>query len=161
MFRRACLLLLLITLPTAVVLLASGCDYGGDEPAAAANGEVVDLPPTETSASGHPKLSSKLNRLISANEQGEAEEFARPRGIELVDGSVQIIIECEPGEVEAAAVAAGALGTVELTTGTLVQAVVPITSLTALALAESIRFIRLPSRSVPEASNQDKGLASG
>lgn len=107
----------------------------------------VEDPPSisiEPPEKGNPKLSGTLNQLIRAEEQGEAEEFARPRGIELVDGSVMVIIECEPGQAEAVAEAASALGIVELSILDLVQVVVPITNLTALAEVESIRFIRLP-----------------
>jgi len=58
--------------------------------------------------------------------------------------SVRVVIWCEPDQARAAAKIAGALGDVELVTRRgLVQAVVPITSLTALAQAESIRFIEL------------------
>ena len=51
-----------------------------------------------------------------------------------------------PVKVEAAAETVSAFGTVELAIGNLVQAVVPITSLVALAEVESeaIHLIRLP-----------------
>jgi len=97
------------------------------------------------------KLEGHLNQLIRAEEQGEAEEFARQRVIELVDGSVRVIIECLPGHAEEVARAAGAFGIVELTHRDLVQAVVPITNLNALDELEGIRFIRLPIRSEEEA----------
>jgi len=96
------------------------------------------------------KLEGHLNRLIRAEEQGEAEEFARPRGIELLDGSVRVTIECQSGHAEEVARAAGAFGIVELTHRDLVQAVVPITNLNALDELEGIRFIRLPIRSQEE-----------
>ena len=115
----------------------------------------VDLPPIEYPEKGHPKLASHLNRLILAEEQGEAEAFARPRNIKLVNGNVRVSIECVPGQVEEAAKAVSALGTVELIArfSNGIQAVVPITSLTALADEESIRFIGLPVPPDPAGGN--------
>jgi len=102
----------------------------------------------------NPKLDSHLQDLILAERQGEAESFASRRDIELIDGSVRVTIECMPSQVEAAAEAATNAGAKQVRSRKdLVQAVVPITSLTALAEAESIRFIELPWRSQEEASN--------
>ena len=106
------------------------------------NGE--DIPSIEPPALGQPKLSGTLNQLIRAEEQGEADEFAQQRGIELVDGSVKVIIECEPGQAEAVAEAASALGIVEIPILDLVQLVVPINNLTALEDIPGVSFVRLP-----------------
>jgi len=93
----------------------------------------------------NPRLSSHLDRLIDAESRGEAEAFAGPRRIELLDGDkVRITIECVPGHLGAVAETAGAYGIVEMSNRSLVQAVVPITSLTALAGVEGIRRVRLP-----------------
>jgi len=147
--------LLASVLLAAVILSGSGCDHSGDEPAAPADGEVGDLPPTEPSGNGHPKLSSKLNKLLSAYEQGEVEAFAGPTNIELLDGDkVRVTIECVPGHLEAVAETAGAYGIVEMSNRNLVQAVVPITSLTALAGVEGIRRVRLPEPPQENASDQ-------
>jgi len=97
------------------------------------------------------KLEGHLNQLIRAEEQGEAEEFARQRSIELVDGSVRVEIECLPGHAEEVARAASTFGIVELTYRNLVQAVVPITNLNALDELEGIRFIRMPRHPEEEA----------
>ena len=121
------------------LLLISACTANQEQ------GE--DLSPLlEEPEKGNPKLDSHLNQLIRAERQGEAESFARQSDIELVDGNVRVEIECLPDQVDAAAKEARALGTVEIISRRLngVQAVVPITSLTTLAEAESIRFIRLP-----------------
>ena len=102
----------------------------------------------------NPKLSSILNRLVLAEEQGEAEEFARQRGIELIDGGVTVIIHCVPGQCEATAEAATRASAREVQTreiDNLVRAVaVPITSLVALANDASISSIRLPVYGVEE-----------
>jgi hypothetical protein len=97
------------------------------------------------------KLDGTLNQLIRAEEQGEAEEFARQGNIKLVDGSVRVEIECLPGRAEEVARAAGAFGIVEGTYRNLVQAVVPITNLNALDEVEGIRFIRMPRHPEEEA----------
>ena len=132
--KRAIALTVLVCL--LLGLLVAGCTSKPEE------GEVLPLtPPLEK---GNPKLDSHLNQLIWAERQGVAESFARQRDIQLVDGNVRVIIECMPRQVEAATEAANALGTVELRYRNWVQAVVPITSLTALAEAESIHFVRLP-----------------
>jgi len=100
---------------------------------------------TPTPYQENPDISGSLKQLISANERGEAEEFARTNIIRLVDGSVTVLIECEPGDVEAVAKRAGAYGIVELTTRRgLVQVVVPITKIAALADISGVRFVRLP-----------------
>jgi len=101
------------------------------------------------------KLRLGLNQLIAAHEQGEAEEWARQSAIELPGPDrVRVIIWCEPGQAEAAADIAGAIGEVErVTRSGLVQAVVPITSLITLAQAESIRYIELARSSQLEDSD--------
>jgi len=97
------------------------------------------------------KLDGTLNQLIRAEEQGEAEEFARQGSIKLLDGSVRVIIECQSGHAEEVARAASAFGIVEGTARDVVQAVVPITNLNALDEVEGIRFIRMPRHPVEEA----------
>ncbi|MDP3947651.1 MAG: hypothetical protein Q8Q41_03105 [bacterium] len=105
---------------------------------------------------GNPKLGSALWQLIEAEKRGEAESFARQGDIKLVDGGVLVTMESVPGQVEAAAKAAINAGAQHLQAGSIgitkdwLDAVVPITSLEALANEESIRFIALPVRGVPE-----------
>ena len=55
-----------------------------------------------------------------------------------------VIIECEPGQAGAVAEAASDLGNIELVVRDLVQIVVPITNLTALADVPGVRLLRLP-----------------
>ena len=123
--NRRCLLLITLLLSFAV-LSVQGC-----------NSEPVE----------HPKLTPSLNKLIQAEWRGEAEEFARPRDIELLYDdsglvSVKVVIECLPEKVEEAADAAETYGTVGIIYRTFIQVVVPIASLPALADEESIRSIR-------------------
>ena len=103
---------------------------------------------------GNPKLDSQLNQLIQAEKLGDAASFAEQSNIELVDGNVRVIAESLPDQVDAAVKAAKALGVVETTYRNLLQVVVPITSLTTLANAASIHFIRLPQYPSPEAKGE-------
>ena len=125
--NRRCLLLIALLLVFAI-LPVQGCNC---EPAE------------------HPKLSSMLNKLVQAEWRGEAEEFARPRNIELLHDeaglvSVKVVIEYLDGQVEAATKTAEAYGTVGIIYRTSIQVVVPIASLPALADEKSIEHIRLP-----------------
>ena len=125
------------TLLVVVSLSIAGCTSNQD------GGE--NLPSiAEEPEKGNVKLDGTLNQLIRAEQRGEAEEFARQGIIELVDGSVRVMIECLPGHAEEVARAASAFGIVELTYRDWVQAVVPITNLTALADIPSVSFVRLP-----------------
>ena len=121
-------LLLIILLLSSAVLFMQGCNCEPGE---------------------HPKLSSELNKLVQAEWRGEAEEYARPRGIELLYDdagliSVKVLIECLPEKVEEAAEVVGTYGTVGFVVSRGVSAIVPITSLSALVDEESIESIRLP-----------------
>jgi hypothetical protein len=103
----------------------------------------------------NPKLSSYLNRLVQAEERGEAEEFAQQKGIELLYDntgpvSVRVTIHCSPGQVGTATKVTENYGTIEAKYLDMIQAVIPITSLVTLANEESIAFIRLPVYAVDE-----------
>ena len=142
-----------ISLIISPLLLSSCLAYEGQS---ASGEEGQDLPPIEVPEKGNPKLDSQLNQLVLAERRGEAASFAEQSNIELVDGAVRVIIECVPGQLEAATEAASALGVVETSYRNLLQVVVPITSLTTLADAASIHFIRLPQYSLPATTNRDK-----
>jgi hypothetical protein len=98
------------------------------------------------------KLDSQLNQLIDAEKRGEAESFAQLQKIELVDGSVKVVIKCQPEQCEAAAKAVSRVGTItdEDFRWEEIVALVPITRLIGLAGKGSIRNIRLPRKFVPE-----------
>jgi hypothetical protein len=97
----------------------------------------------------NPKLSPDLNGLVQAEWRGEAEEFAHRNCIELLDGdsglvSVEVEIDCAPGQVDAAIKAAETYGTVESNYLYMILAVVPVNKLTALAKDKSIELVRIP-----------------
>ena len=112
-------------------------------------------PHTSLPEKGNPKLDSQLNQLVLAESQGQAASFAEKSNIELVDGKVRVIVECLPDQVDAAIKASSALGIVETSYDNLLQVVVPITSLSTLADAASIRFIRLPQQPLPAPNKQE------
>ena len=124
-----------------LVLVPVACTSGQD---------IIDLPPSDLPDKGNPKLDSQLNQLVDAERRGEAASFAAQSDIDLVDGAVRVIIECVPGQLEAATEAATNAGAkLETSYDNLLQVVVPITSLTTLADAVSIHFIRLPQYPLP------------
>jgi len=101
----------------------------------------------QTTSGPPPNLDPKLYDLMLAESRGEAEAFAKPRNITLIDGSVRVIIEALPGQRGTAARAASRAGArIEITDGDTLQAVVPIQKLATLAKAESVRSIDLPRR---------------
>jgi len=137
----------------ALALIPVACTSGRD---------TINLPSHDSADKGNPKLDSRLNQLVRAEMRGEAASFAEQSNIELVDGAVRVIIECVPGQLEAAAgAAAGAGARVETSYDDWLQVVAPITSLGALADTESIHFIRLPQQPLPAPNNQGKGLFNG
>ena len=131
------------------LLLGSGLLLG-EQPAAATDGEELNLPPIELPEKGNPKLDSQLNQLVSAQTPKGAASFAQESNIELVDDNVRVIVECLPGQVDAAVKAVGTLGVVETNYRNLLQIVVPISNLTALADTLSIRLVRLPWEPLPD-----------
>lgn len=110
-------------------------------------GPSLDLPREK-----NPKLGSQLDQLVRAEGRGEAASFARKNNIVLVDERVRVIVESLPGQIEAVAQAAGALGVVEATSGNLLQVLVPVGRLTALSQAEGVRLVRLPQEPLPGAA---------
>ena len=124
-----------------LVLVPVACTSGQD---------IIDLPPFDSPNKGNPKLDSQLNQLVDAERHGEAASFAERSDIELVDWAVRVIIECVPGQLEAATKSATNAGAkLETSYDNLLQVVVPITNLTTLADAASIHFIRLPQYPLP------------
>ncbi|MBI4267006.1 MAG: hypothetical protein HY668_01395 [Chloroflexi bacterium] len=120
--------------------------------ACASNRDIINKPQSSPADKGNPKLDSRLNQLVSAERRGELAAFARQSNIELFNGEVRVIIECVPGQLEAATAAAtGAGAKLETSYDNLLQVRAPVASLNALAEAGSIRFIRLPRQPLPAA----------
>ncbi len=135
------IIVVMLTSIGVLVLAPVACTSGQD---------IIDLPPSDLPDKGNPKLDSQLNQLVDAEGHGEAASFAEQSDIELVDGAVRVIIECLPGQLEAATEAATNAGAkLETSYDNLLQVVIPITSLTTLAEIASIHFIRLPQYPLP------------
>lgn len=99
---------------------------------------------------GNPKLDSQLNQLVAAQAKGEVTAYAQKMNINLNDGRIRVVIECVPGQIEVASKAAVSSGAVvETTYENLIQVLIPVANLTALAKNESIKFVRLPQQPVP------------
>ncbi len=156
-------LLTAVSLCLTLVLLLPGCGQATTEPTPAAADNQTASPPLEQSEkteknllppppkTGNPKLDSALWGLIEAEKRGEAESYARQSGgdIVLVDGNVEVEIVCVSDQLEAAAKAATSAGAkVRLSYKNVLEALVPITSLEALANDKNIYVIRVPARAV-------------
>lgn len=121
-----------------------------------ASEKTTNFPPSFSPDEGNPKLDSILNQLVLAEGSGEAASFAGKNNIELTDGRVRVIIDCTPGQLEAASGAATKAGAkLETSYDNLLQALVPVTSLITLADADSIQFIRLPQTPLPATNKQE------
>lgn len=106
-------------------------------------------------AVANPRLGSSLAGLTAVQEasgEAAARDLAASQGMTVKDGGVQVVIEAAAGDTAAAEDAARAKGArVETTSGRLVQAVVPIASLKALAADPAVAKVRQPLKPVPAA----------
>ena len=118
-----------------------------------------ELPPLPLLSKGNPKLDSRLNQLLlRASSPNEAATFAQQAGIGYAEGKVRVIVESLPDEVEAARGEARGLGTVEAQYNNLLQVLLPIQQLTALANRQSVRLIRMPCEFFPDAVSKGVSL---
>ena len=135
----------MLLLVSVLILFPTACTSSQD---------TVPPPSPSLPEKGNPKLDSALNQLVSAERRGEAASFAKQTNITLVNGDVRVVIECVPGQLEAATEAATNAGAkIEADYKDLLQVTVPVASLSTLADAESIHFIRLPQQPLPAPSN--------
>ena len=155
MVRRTTVIISIIIIATLVSSL--GLPFG--VPSTGAAGEGVKLPPPPPREIVNVNLDSALNQLIIAQRQGQAESFARQSNIELINESVWVIIEGAPGQVEAVTLAATEVGAERLRAGSIgdmknwLKALVPITSLEALANENNIERIDVADAGQPAKSN--------
>ncbi len=139
------------------LFLGSGLPFG-EQPASAAEGQELDLSQIELPEKGNPKLDSQLNRLVSAETSKRAASFAQESNIELVEGKVRVIIESLPDQFDAANEAASAIGVVETSYRNLLQVVVPVSQLTALADTQGIHLVRMPWEPLPAVVSEGAAL---
>jgi subtilisin family serine protease len=111
----------------------------------------------------NPKLEPSLAQLVDAFEREgvvKAARVAEKAGTRISGDSVRIIIEAQPGKTEEAENLARALGgTLEGSTETLVQALMPLSSLEELASHDEARYVRQPIRFLPAASSEGVGIS--
>jgi len=114
-------------------------------PGGVAPGDVFAAP-TDKTADRPPGIQPVLAELagtLSASGPAVAEEFAAERGLRLVDGRVQLVVEAEdPAAASGEITAAG--GVIEAAHGKLVQASVPVGELHRLAAAATVEYLRQP-----------------
>jgi len=138
---------LILDLVIVITLLFGVFGVGG---IASAQNQFTDLKALKTEVKGHPKLQSLLDQLASAHEKGVASSFAQQHSLELEAENIRVVIEAEPeteSEVISKAKSLGA--SVEMTYENMVQAIVPIGQLKALANVRDVKLVRLPFQAVP------------
>ena len=147
---------------TLLILLVIALGTGGfpflSQPAIADDGENLIPAEIESPPKGNPKLDSRLNKMASESAEPVALSFAQQQAAPAEDNSIRLIIESVPGQAGEAVIAAGALGTVEAIHGDLIQVLVPVSQLTALADSPNIRFARLPMEPLPTVTSEGVAL---
>jgi subtilisin family serine protease len=147
---------------------AAGSAGGGDQELRRNPARTEKLLETLETRSIRPKprkLDSRVAELTRIQEQrGGAAALARARelGLETKNGDIRLVLEAMAGErkdLRASLKAAG--GAVELEFGHLVQVLIPPSALEEVASHRSVRFMRPPARSYPDAVAGEGVAASG
>jgi hypothetical protein len=141
----------------AVIAAAAGLIFA---PTGAIPAPVPAASSQAPAAPGHPKMSSALTRLAAiraSEESGAGEAFAKNRKIDYRDGMVRIVAEMNsPVSTLSGQAAASILkariesygGRTEARWRNLLQAVVPLETLEALAADPLLKYLRLPLRPI-------------
>ncbi|MBI4267224.1 MAG: S8 family serine peptidase [Chloroflexi bacterium] len=138
---------------TAVLFIGIGLS-SSPLPASAAGGEEPTLPPLELIRNGNPKLDSRLNQMVAAMPSSGISSFALANVVEPEVETVRVIVEALPGQLETAREVARAFGTVETDYDNLLQVVVQVAQLNALANSQSVHLVRTPLQAVPETMSE-------
>ncbi len=143
------LYILSLSIPLIFTLILSGCNQTPAQPEQPAQEKGTQLQPPPIPVREEPNLSFRLYELIEAKQQGKAAEYAdQYSDIKLVDDTVLVGVEAEPGQVEAALNAVRKYGKVRDNpnkSGSF-GAYVPIDSLIPLIKEDSVQSIELPTR---------------
>lgn len=132
---------LIFTVPAATVKAEPG---GNNEKAPELDAEWLKK--------GNPKLDSGLNRLAAtANDTMQFRAMAQQADIKIKDNRVRVTVECQPGQKEQGLELVRGAGEVESTYGDMVQALLPVNTVNALAENPAVRYIQLPYQPVPAA----------
>ena len=129
-----------------------------------ASGHISSLAGAPEQPQHPPHLDSRLARVLEAFEQGgaaEANAKAKESGLELHGDRVRVIVETSQGTGDEAAAAARHLGaTVEGNYDGLVQALVPLAALDALARTGPSQLVRPPLKAIPEVTSEGVNLTN-
>ncbi|MBI2847894.1 MAG: S8 family serine peptidase, partial [Chloroflexi bacterium] len=113
--------------------------------AAPGDGETLNLAALELPEKGHPKLDSRLARLVAGQGQSKVLALAQQSEADPAGNTVRVIVEVEEGQLATAIKAAATAGAdLETSYGNFLQLTVPVSSLTALAKTGSVRQVRTP-----------------
>src|SRR5438093_2439697 len=111
-----------------------------------------------------PRLDSRLVRVLEAFERGGAADAAakaKESGIELHGDRVRVIVETSQSTGDEAAAAARHIGaTVEGSHDGLVQVLVPLAALDALARSGPSQLVRPPLKAIPEVTSEGANLTN-
>ncbi|MBI4284933.1 MAG: S8 family serine peptidase [Chloroflexi bacterium] len=130
----------------------------GVQTAGLAGDDIGQPPSLPEEVKGHPKLESPLDQLVAAPKETRAAMLLPlqdpPAGADMV----RVVLEAVPGsEAKVADKAQAFGGKVEATYDYLLQALMPVTQLEALANEESVRLVRLPY--TPESEGIGEGVS--
>ncbi|MFH1775450.1 MAG: S8 family serine peptidase [Chloroflexota bacterium] len=146
---RAVVCLLIVA---ALVLgLPGGSTFAGDE---FSDFSDLELPPQ-----GHPKIESRLDRLMRAESGDDVPAFSEQRLIQAEDGRVRVIVEVSEGREGEVINKAQALGgKFETSYRNLLQVLMPVPNIEDLADDANVKLVRLPLDYVPAAVGEGVGL---
>ena len=110
---------------------------------------------------GSVRLDSRLAEIVDAfREQGiqAAGDAARRLDVDIEGDAVRVVIEAQPGPTDSTNAARGLGAKIEGTYQDLVQVLVPVASLEALARAGPVKFVRPPLRALPMVTGEGVAL---
>ncbi|MBN1190588.1 MAG: PD40 domain-containing protein [Dehalococcoidales bacterium] len=93
---------------------------------------------------GNSKLDSQLEPLIAAKDPEQFKVFAQQKSIDISEEQIRVVIERSKGDLEAIFHEVEAIGSIESTYENLLQVMVPVSQLSALADIPGVDFVRLP-----------------
>ena len=127
-----------------IVILLFGSIASIPQVTMAVEEESIDTSQIELLTKGNPKLDTTLNQLAARTTAGGNPPLLLENNVRLVDNTVRVIIEGVHNKSEEIISAVDALGNIEASYGDLVQVVVPVSQLDAIAVIPDVRFARLP-----------------
>jgi hypothetical protein len=113
---------------------------------------IIPGPFTPPDIESIPKLDSQLNQMVEAQASGRPQVATMEGQGDMPEDQVRVVLECAPGQADAAAQAASEFGVVEASYKDLIQMTVPVTNLTALVDLPGVIRVRQPWHATPAAS---------